>query len=216
MTPLVPTNKRFAEDVINDGATTPPGTNPKLYRVSVGGQQPTTSYGFTNGHGPLGRDGKTVFCEACHGPTHAEWPVTPSSGTYIANDNQTAIQLQGHAGLVANCYTCHGTDLDSTATLNGPHGLHPIGDNMPFGSSNIHKQLFTNSSYNDADYQAKCDTCHGGQTSGHTRGSSCGSVLSAAKAQRSISGHTFPTGKPIGCTACHPPDPGVTCPYLES
>ena len=39
-----------------------------------------------------------IFCQGCHGSTHAEWPVQPSSGTIIANDNQPAIQLQGHAG----------------------------------------------------------------------------------------------------------------------
>jgi hypothetical protein len=182
-----------------------PRANPKLYRASVGGQSPAYSYGFTNGHGP---NGPNMFCEACHGPTHAEWPVSPSSGTYVANDNQTAIQLQGHTGLVSNCSTCHGSQMDSVATLDGPHGLHPIGDNTPFASSNVHRQLFTNSSYNDTDYRNKCETCHGGTT----RGSSCGTVLSAAKAARSLKGTNVPAGKPIGCTVCHNPDPGVTCP----
>jgi hypothetical protein len=91
-TPIVPTNKRFAEDVVDETALpgTAGGANPKLYRVSVGGQEVSGSYGFSNGHGPLDANGNPqpgLFCEACHGPTHAEWPVTPSSWTYIANDN---------------------------------------------------------------------------------------------------------------------------------
>jgi len=35
-----------------------------------------------------------MACEACHGSTHAEWPVANPS----ANDNVAAKQLQGHTG----------------------------------------------------------------------------------------------------------------------
>ena len=51
-TPIVPNNKAFAENVVAEGGAA--DGNPKLYRVSTG-------------HGGL-------FCEACHGSTHAEWP----------------------------------------------------------------------------------------------------------------------------------------------
>ncbi len=206
-TPIVPTNKRFAEDVIDPAATTAPGTNPKLYRVSVGGQSPATSYGFSNGHGPLDANGNPqpgLFCEACHGPTHAEWPVDPPN----ANDNATAIQLQGHARVVSNCSTCHGSTKDNYSGLGGPHGLHTIGDNVPFANSNVHRVNFANNRYNDADYQAKCQACHGGTT----RGSSCGTVLSRAQADRTLKGTNVPQGKAIGCTVCHKADRGVTCP----
>jgi len=97
-TPIVPTNKRFAEDVV---ATGPATGNPKLYRVSTG-------------H-------KDVFCEACHGSTHGIWP----NKNPAANDNLTAKQLQGHTGVIAECSTCHTGDLG--VNLKGPHGMHPIG-----------------------------------------------------------------------------------------
>ncbi len=85
-TPIVPTNKRFAEPEVPNsfnGFLNPGAGNPQLYRVSTG-------------HGG-------VMCEGCHGATHAEWP----NANDAANDNQTAKQLQGHAGTIADCTTCH-------------------------------------------------------------------------------------------------------------
>ena len=81
-TPIVPANKSFAENEVT--ADDMPGHpdaigNPKLYRVSTG-------------HGGL-------FCEACHGSTHAEWPTANPN----ANDNIPASQLQGHSGYIAEC-----------------------------------------------------------------------------------------------------------------
>jgi hypothetical protein len=102
-TPIVPGNKRFAEVVVDPNATSAPGTNPKLYRVS-------------NGHGG-------VMCEGCHGSTHAIWPNANPN----ANDNLTASQLQGHTGPIAECSACHGT-TDLGSTLDGPHGMHPVGN----------------------------------------------------------------------------------------
>ncbi len=98
-TPIVPINKRFAENTV---VSTDPGAgNPMLYRVS-------------KGHGG-------VFCEACHGATHGIWPNKNPN----ANDNVAAIQLQGHTGTISECSTCHTGDLG--ANLDGPHGMHPIG-----------------------------------------------------------------------------------------
>ena len=102
-TPIVPSNKRFAEVVVDPSATSAPGTNPKLYRVS-------------NGHGG-------VMCEGCHGSTHAIWPNANPN----ANDNLTASQLQGHTGPIVECNACHGT-TDLGNTLDGPHGMHPVGN----------------------------------------------------------------------------------------
>ena len=98
-TPIVPSNKRFAENTV---ANSDPGAgNPMLYRVSKGHEG--------------------VFCEACHGATHGIWPNKNPN----ANDNVTATQLQGHTGTIAECSSCHTGDLGSN--LEGPHGMHPIG-----------------------------------------------------------------------------------------
>jgi hypothetical protein len=98
-TPILPVNLRFAEPRVTTGPAT---GNPQLYRLSV------------DSHGG-------VFCEGCHGPTHAEWPTTNPKG----NDNVTATQLTGHEGRVMECDTCHLGTL--AATLAGPHGMHPVG-----------------------------------------------------------------------------------------
>ena len=178
VTPIVPTNKRFAEDVITPGATTAPGLNPKLYRVSTGGQLASNGQGLS-GHGGL-------FCEACHGATHAEWPVSPDSGTFIANDNQTALQLQGHTGTVVECDTCHTGSLGNTT--NGPHGMHPVGNTT-----------FADGGHSSVDGPA-CFACHGGSN----RGNSLGTVLSEAKTDRNLPRVGFVAkGTPIGCQTCH-------------
>lgn len=98
-TPIVPTNKRFAENTVADAD--PGAGNPMLYRVSTGHEG--------------------VFCEACHGATHGIWP----NKNPLANDNIAALQLQGHTGTISECSTCHTGDLGSN--LEGPHGMHPIG-----------------------------------------------------------------------------------------
>jgi hypothetical protein len=99
-TPIVPSNKRFAENTVPSG---PAAGNPMLYRVS-------------KGHGG-------VFCEACHGSTHGIWP----NKNPAANDNVAAVQLQGHTGTITECSTCHGT-ASLGNTLDGPHGMHPVGN----------------------------------------------------------------------------------------
>lgn len=100
-TPILPTNPRFAEPRVASGKAK---GNPQLFRLSV------------DSHGG-------VFCEGCHGATHAEWPVRNAN----ANDNVTANQLQGHAGVVMECSTCHTGAFPPT--LGGPHGMHPVGNN---------------------------------------------------------------------------------------
>jgi hypothetical protein len=191
-TPIIPTNKRFAEPVVPatfNGFSNPGVGNPQLYRVSV--QDVSDS-----GHGAnAGTATKGLMCEGCHGATHAEWPnANPAS-----NDNVQATQQQGHSGVIAECQTCHGTELNTVATLNGPHGLHPVGPSSPFASSSVHRQMFTGGSYNDADYQAKCQACHGGTS----RSTSNGTPLSRAFAQRTLRGQTIAAGTPVGCTRCH-------------
>jgi len=102
--PIVPTNKRFAENVVTATENSAAAGNPKLYRVSTG-------------HGG-------VSCQGCHGSTHAEWSSSPTNPN--ANDNLAAVQLQGHPGTIMECNTCH--TASTGINLDGPHGMHPVAD----------------------------------------------------------------------------------------
>jgi hypothetical protein len=155
--PIVTTNKRFAEEAAAGGKTV-------LYRLS-------------KGH-------SGIFCEACHGSTHAEWPVQPESGTSIANDNMAATQLQGHTGKIIECTVCH-TAGSLPVSLGGPHGMHPVG-NSTF--ANNHDDLAEANG-------AACKACHGktGQ----------GTVLSTVAANRTLAGHTLTKGQMVSCNICH-------------
>jgi hypothetical protein len=130
-------------------------------------------YRFSAGHGGL-------QCEACHGSTHAEFATTE------ANDNVQSIQLQGHAGLLAECEACHTTV--PTTTSGGPHGLHPLGAAWV----SRHGDIAENSS-------AACRACHGADNRG--------TVLSRAQGARSLSTKfgtkNFWRGFQVGCYACH-------------
>ncbi len=169
-TPIVPSNKRFAEPAIPtsfNGFANPGAGNPKLYRVSTG-------------HGG-------VFCEACHGATHAEWPNANPN----ANDNVAANQLQGHSGTIVECSVCHDNAMDSRNTLDGPHGMHPVGESTSFARGG-HEDMAENNS-------AACAVCHGPGS----RGSNQGTVLSLAKADRNLRGTVVHKGEPVGCSVCH-------------
>jgi len=171
-TPIVPTNKRFAEPAVPAVFSQPgpdfdnPGAgNPQLYRVSTG-------------HGG-------VMCEGCHGATHAEWPnANPAS-----NDNVTSDQLQGHTGAIIECSTCHTGDLGNT--LDGPHGMHPVGANTDFADGG-HEDLAD-------DNPNACRACHGNN--------GLGSVLSRAAADRDFrdleDGGIVLKGEPVTCIECH-------------
>ena len=131
-------------------------------------------YRFSTGHGGL-------QCEACHGSTHAEFP-----SSHI-NDNLQSIALQGHAGTLVECATCHG---NSPNTVNGgPHGMHPLGA----GWVSDHPDAV------EGGGGAACRTCHGTDYRG--------SVLSYSKGDRVFSTRygtrRFWTGFQIGCYACH-------------
>jgi len=131
-TPIVPDNKRFAENVVEannpavTGSNDPRIGNPMLYRVSKGHEG--------------------IFCEACHGSTHGIWP----NKNDLANDNVAATQLQGHKGVISECSTCHEGDLGNT--LGGPHGMHPVG-NTRF-SNGGHESLAESN-------RNACRACHG-------------------------------------------------------
>lgn len=179
-TPIVPANKRFAEPAVPasfNGFANPGAGNPQLYRVSTG-------------HGG-------VMCEGCHGATHAEWPnANPNS-----NDNITANQLQGHTGTIIECSTCHGTTMNSQTTLEGPHGMHPVGNDtsVSSGSAAGPRVSFVDGGHEHIASTANCSGCHGPGG----RGTNQGSVLSVAKKDRRLNGRLIPAGTPIGCSICH-------------
>ncbi len=169
-TPIVPANRRFAEPAVPasyNGFANPGAGNPQLYRVSTG-------------HGG-------VFCEGCHGATHAEWP----NANPFANDNVTAEQLQGHSGTLVECSTCHGSAMDSRSTLGGPHGMHPVGENTSFARGG-HERLAESNA-------GACAACHGPGS----RSVNGGTVLSLAKADRILRGTLVRKGEPVGCSVCH-------------
>jgi hypothetical protein len=126
-------------------------------------------YRFSKGHGGL-------QCEACHGSTHAESP------TPIVNDNVQATTLQGHAGTLAECASCHGS-VPNTVT-GGPHGLHPIGTSWVSSHQNAAEGR-----------QTTCQPCHGTDYRG--------TILSKTQADRTLAGKSFPRGTVIGCYSCH-------------
>lgn len=162
-TPIVPANKRFAENVVSSAENAAAAGNPKLYRVSTG-------------HGGLS-------CQSCHGSTHAEWSSSP--GNPNANDNLAAMQLQGHAGTVLECSTCH-TAYTGT-NLNGPHGMHPVGNSTWISQ---HKEIAETTAEKNA-----CRACHGmtGQ----------GTPLSRTPISRTVGNRTFAAGEQVTCSKCH-------------
>lgn len=148
--------------------------------------EPTSRYaqevgkGFVNstGHGKLA-------CPACHGVTHAEWPVDDP----LANDNVTPTQLQGHRGVLTECKVCHVGGLDVTV-LGGPHGLHAINDPAWVEQ---HGPVYV------AD-PAVCRACHGLTLEG-------GYLSRAATARNFVKSDgtpiTYTEGQIVGCADCH-------------
>ncbi len=131
-----------------------------------------------------------VICEGCHGSTHAIWPISNS----FANDNLAAQQLQGHSGTIIECNTCH-TEGSLGLTLDGPHGMHPVGD----ANWNTNHAGFTERNPDS------CRACHGPNGEGAvlarmamTRtlrcksGSTCNNELT-----------TLAKGTEVGCGTCH-------------
>ena len=103
-------------------------------------QEVDVLYRLSTGHGG-------VKCESCHNSTHAIWPTKNP----YANDNVASNQLQGHAGTVVECDTCH-TPGSLGNTLGGPHGMHPVGGGE-----------FTDGGHEDLaeDEANECRACHG-------------------------------------------------------
>lgn len=164
--PIVAVNRRFAENEISGKQV--------LFRLS-------------SGHGG-------VFCEGCHGSTHAEWP----NAIPLSNDNQAAKQLQGHVGTLVECTACH-TSGSLPLNLGGPHGMHPVNDQRWIGG---HEDFVESQASLDS-----CRTCHGATLDG--------SVLSRMAATRTFSVEdrgqvTLAKGSQVGCATCHDKPTGVS------
>ena len=142
-----PVNRRFAT------TSNAPSADHSLFR-------------FSKGHGGL-------YCSACHGSTHAEFPSA------FRNDNVASMQRQGHVGQVSECSACHGT-TPSTST-NGPHGMHSLG--------------WVTGHKNPGRTAANCQQCHG--TDYH------GTVLSRSFKNQTQQSVYFWRGRRIGCYECH-------------
>lgn len=133
----------------------------------------TSLFRFSRGHGGL-------YCSACHGSTHAEFPSTEP------NDNVYSQQLQGHSGMLAECTACH--TAQPTTTRGGPHGLHPVGSAWISRHDNAAEANLDG-----------CRLCHGADLRG--------TVLSRLLADRTLSAFgskNWWRGFQVGCYNCHP------------
>lgn len=171
--PIIAVNRRFAENQSGSGST----TKQVLFRLSVG-------------HGG-------IFCEGCHGSTHAEWPNSVAN----ANDNVAATQLQGHSGKIVECTTCHGNTLTSTdfianfdanGWMKGPHGMHPVNGSW----LDTHSSVYTSTSTP----AGTCQACHGNLLQG--------SPLARTAVDRTYTLDNgvikvIPKGTQVSCSLCH-------------
>jgi hypothetical protein len=133
-------------------------------------------YRFSAGHG-------SVYCSACHGSPHAEYP------TLQANDNVYPTKLQKYAAKITECTVCHTNTLPATGN-GGPHGLHNVG------------QIWVNAhgDYADSHGHQACAYCHGADYRGL--------ALSQAKVARTFQvegggSKNFAAGHQFNCYDCH-------------
>lgn len=137
-----------------------------------------------DGHASLG-------CESCHGSPHAIWPNRNPD----ANDNVTAIQLQGHAGTLSDCTVCHEDNSFPTGTLNGPHGMHPVND-PNWMDEDSHGDFAKDNRNGD-----RCADCHGADHLGTRL-----SKVPVDRILKSSEGKTLATlkaGDEVACNLCH-------------
>jgi len=131
-------------------------------------------YRFSSGHG-------SVYCSACHGSPHAEYP------TLQPNDSVYPKQLQGYVAKITECSVCH-SNVPVTPN-GGPHGLHTVG------------QAWVKAHPDVADRnKAACAYCHGANFRG--------TPLSVAKVARTFTTDdggkkSFPAGHQFNCYDCH-------------
>jgi mono/diheme cytochrome c family protein len=180
---------------------------------------------------PVFRAGKdthgNVACAACHGAAHAIWPNRDPK----ANDNVTALQLQGHTGTLLECNVCHDkdsfkneTDLDGSALysgdpkagiLGGPHNTHPVND--PFwyqkagdgGNGGWHNNYASKSGRNGED---QCAACHGADHKGTRLSKTPVDRVFKVMVKNKAKTVKVAAGAQIGCNLCH--DIGMSFPQL--
>lgn len=132
-------------------------------------------YRFSVGHGGL-------QCESCHGSTHAVYPSAHH------NDNIQNEDMQGHAGTLVECASCH---QETPETFDGgPHGLHPVGEPWVDHHSDAAQVLGIE----------VCRDCHGSDYRS--------TVLSVSQADRTLTHNMFGSrffwrGARVSCYACH-------------
>jgi hypothetical protein len=155
-------------------STTDAAASPRLASGSRFAENSNTLFRFSKGHGG-------VACEGCHNSTHAIWP----NPVDLHNDNVAAKQLQGHAGTITECTTCHGAGTLSLS-LGGPHGMHVVADSRwtRGGHGSLAKQN-----------REACAACHGTTFRG--------TALSRTAAQRDWGSRTAAKGTAVGCYDCH-------------
>jgi hypothetical protein len=133
-------------------------------------------YRYSTGHGSL-------FCSACHGSQHAEFP------SLQANDNVYPKALQGYAARITECSACHSTV--PVSPTGGPHGLHTVG--QAWVNEGGHPSYV-----NSYGYQS-CSYCHGVKYNG--------SFLSQAKVSRTFTiegaSKKFAALHQFTCYDCH-------------
>ncbi len=149
---------------------------------------PYSLFKVSFGHGNL-------QCEACHGPTHAEYPTSE------VNDNIQTQNLQKHTGPLADCGACH-QPVPATVT-GGPHGMHPTGQGWVNGHSDA---------VNGGSGVVPCQNCH---DSTYT-----GTVLSYSQANRTLTTQygtkSFFRGFQVSCYTCHNgPGSDARSPYRQ-
>ena len=213
--PIASPNSRFAEDQtpLEFGETGP--TKRVLYRLSRGQRfvrGDTTGQAVFTGH-------NGVLCEGCHGSTHAEWPVAPDApndgawpppkGSFVANDNVTAGQLQGHTGKIIECEACHTGDFSLQNGLGGPHGIHPVGgtDNTGYSQWWVDNHgHYLNGRITEETFLSTCGVCHG-DVAANARGTGTGSPLAEMAQERTVDTFRGPVtlakDHKVICGDCH-------------
>ena len=96
--------------------------------------------------------------------------------------------LQGYAGTIRECKTCHATT--PLSLKGGPHGLHTIGANW----------VDKHGDYVESGGPAQCAYCHGSDY----RGGPLAQVKAARTfTTKSDSTRTYSAGQNVGCYDCH-------------
>lgn len=163
-----------------------------------------------------------VACGACHGPAHGVWPNRDPK----ANDNVTAVELQGHTGTILECNVCHTADsfkklndLDGgqysgdskTGILGGPHNMHPINDvywwkEAPDDVANASDGTTKGGWHNNyakmpgANGEDQCAACHGDDHKGTRLSKTPVDRLFVDENGKSVA---VKAGTQIACDLCH-------------